>query len=87
MRALQRHLGHAARVADVPLFGRRKPTLESLVAQRRQLAEELELLDADAAWTAASDDKAELAESARIRRQADAIRRSIADVDRQIASL
>ena len=71
----------------MPLFHRRKPTLDSLVAQRRQLAEELEHLDADAAWTAASDDKSELAESAALRRQADAIRRSIADIDRQIAAL
>ncbi|HEX2289926.1 MAG TPA: hypothetical protein VHH53_06975 [Pseudonocardiaceae bacterium] len=50
------------------------------------LLAEIEAVDADAAWTSVSDDPAELAESQSLRRQADALRRALADLDRQIAS-
>ena len=73
----------------MPLFGRggrrSRKTFAELVEERAQLVAELEAIDADAAWTAASDDRVELAESSRLRRQADALRRSIADLDRRIA--
>jgi hypothetical protein len=52
--------------------------------QRAQLAAELEQLDADAAWASASDDQLELADGRDLRRQADALRRSIAEIDRRI---
>ena len=69
------------------LFGRRRrKSLTDLLDQRAQLIAELEAVDADAAWTAASDDKVELAESARLRRQADALRRSLATLDADIAA-
>jgi len=71
----------------MPLFRRRRPkNLAQLVARRDQLAAELGAIDADAAWTAASDDPMELADSASLRRQADALRRSIADLDDAIAA-
>lgn len=47
---------------------------------------ELEVVDADAAWASASDDGAELADARSLRRQTDALRRALADLDRQIAS-
>jgi hypothetical protein len=55
-----------------------------LLEQRAQLAAELEQVDADAAWASASDDQVELADAKDLRRQADALRRSIADLDRRI---
>jgi len=66
------------------LFRRRPPNLARLMERRAQLAAELEAVDADAAWTAVSDETEELAESRSLRRQADALRRALADVDRQI---
>jgi hypothetical protein len=69
----------------VPLFRRKRSTPEALHAERAQLLAELEALDADAAWNAASDDRSELAEASRLKRQADALRRSISDLDRRIA--
>ena len=65
-------------------FRRRPPNLAKLMARRAQLVAELEALDADAAWTAVSDEAEELAESRSLRRQADALRRALADLDRQI---
>ncbi len=70
----------------MPLFRRRgRKTFAELVEERAQLVAELEAVDADAAWTAASDDRMELDESSSLRRQADALRKSIAELDRQIA--
>lgn len=70
----------------MPLFrrGRRGKTFAELVEERAQLVAELEAIDADVAWTAASDDRMELAESSSLRKQADALRRSIAELDRRI---
>ena len=47
---------------------------------------ELETVDEDATWTAVSDDAEELAESRSLRRQTDALRRAVADLDGQIAA-
>jgi hypothetical protein len=66
------------------LFRRRPPNLTRLMERRAQLVAELEAVDADAAWTAVSDEAEELAESRSLRRQADALRRALADLDRQI---
>ena len=66
------------------LFRRRLPNLAMLMERRAQLMAELEAVDADAAWTAVSDEAEELAESRSLRRQADALRRALADLDRQI---
>ena len=69
----------------MPLFRREgKKTFAQLVEERAQLVAELEAIDEDVAWTAASDDRMELAESSSLRRQADALRKSIADLDRRI---
>ncbi len=38
------------------------------------------------AWTSVSDDLEELAEGRSLRRQTDALRRALADLDRQIAT-
>ena len=69
------------------LFRRRPPDLASLMERRAQLMAEIEAVDADAAWTSVSDDAAELAESRSLRRQTDALRRALADLDRQIAAV
>jgi hypothetical protein len=66
------------------LFRRRPANLATLTERRAQLVAELEAVDADAAWTAVSDEAEELAESRSLRRQADALRRALADLDRQI---
>lgn len=68
------------------LFRRRRPDLASLLERRAQLVEEIDAVDADAAWSSVSDDAAELAEGRSLRRQADALRRALADLDRQIAA-
>jgi len=68
------------------LFRRRPPNLTRLMERRAQLVAEIEAVDADAAWTSVSDDAAELAESRSLRRQTDALRRALADLDRQIAA-
>ncbi len=68
------------------LFRRRPPNLATLMERRAQLVAEIEAVDADAAWTSVSDDAAELAESRSLRRQTDALRRALADLDRQIAA-
>lgn len=68
------------------LFRRRLPDLATLMERRAQLVAEIEAVDADAAWTSVSDDAAELAESRSLRRQTDALRRALADLDRQIAA-
>ena len=68
------------------LFRRRPPDLATLMERRAQLVAEIEAVDADAAWTSVSDDAAELAESRSLRRQTDALRRALADRDRQIAA-
>ncbi len=68
------------------LFRRRRSDLASLLERRAQLAAELEVVDADAAWASVSDDAAELADGRSLRRQTDALRRALADLDRQIAS-
>jgi hypothetical protein len=73
-------------VIDVGLFRRRPPDLASLLEKRAQLAAELEAVDADAAWTSISDDPAELADSASLRRQTEALQRALADLDRRIAA-
>jgi hypothetical protein len=67
-------------------FRRRPPNLATLLERREQLLAEIEAVDADAAWTSVSDDAAELAESQSLRRQTDALRRALADLDRQIAA-
>ena len=66
-------------------FRRRPPDLTTLLERRAQLLAEIEAVDADAAWTSVSDDAFELAESQSLRRQTDALRRALADLDRQIA--
>jgi hypothetical protein len=68
----------------MPLFRRRRDDLGSLLEQRAQLAAELEQVDADAAWAAASDDRLELNDALDLRRQADALRRSLHDLDARI---
>lgn len=68
------------------LFRRRPPDLNRLLERREQLAAELEAVDADAAWTSVSDDPEELGESRSLRRQTDALRKALADLDRQIAT-
>ena len=72
----------------MPLFRRRARVddVPRLVAQRDQLAAELELVDADAAWATASDDREEVADGRHLRKQADALRRSIAELDERIAA-
>ena len=71
----------------MPWIRRRKPEdIASLREQRAQLVAELEAIDADAAWAAASDEQVELADSRQLRRQADALRRSLDDLDRRIAA-
>lgn len=69
------------------LFRRRPPDLATLMERRAQLVAEIEAVDTDAAWTSVSDDAAELAESRSLRRQTDALRRALADLDRQIAAV
>jgi len=68
------------------LFRRRPPDLNRLLERREQLVAELEAVDADAAWTSVSDDLEELADSRSLRRQTDALRQALADLDRQIAA-
>lgn len=68
------------------LLRRRPPNLATLMERRAQLVAEIEAVDADAAWTSVSDDAAELSESRSLRRQTDALRRALADLDRQIAA-
>ena len=68
------------------LFRRRRPDLASLLERRAQLVAELEVVDADAAWAGVSDDSAELADGRSLRRQAEALRRALADLDGQIAA-
>ena len=68
------------------LFRRRPADLTKLMERRAQLVAELEAVDADAAWTSVSDDPEELAEGRSLRRQTDALRRALADLDRQIAT-
>lgn len=69
----------------MPLFRRRRPEdLGRLLEQRDQVAAELEQVEADAAWAAASDDRIELSDAADLRRQAEALRRSLADLDARI---
>ena len=68
------------------LFRRRPPDLATLLERRAQLVAEIEAVDEDAAWTAVSDDVAELAESRSLRRQTEALRRALADLDRRIAA-
>jgi len=67
-------------------FRRRRPDLASLLERRAQLVEEIDAVDADAAWTSVSDDAAELAEGRSLRRQAEALRRALADLDSRIAA-
>jgi hypothetical protein len=66
------------------LFRRRPPNLATLLERRAQLVAEIEAVDEDAAWTAVSDDPSELTESQSLRRQTEALRRALADLDRQI---
>jgi hypothetical protein len=68
------------------LFRRRPPDLDRLLERREQLVAELEAVDADAAWTSVSDDPGELAESRSLRRQTDALRQALTDLDRRIAA-
>jgi NAD(P)H-dependent FMN reductase len=70
----------------VGLFRRRPPDLATLLERRAQLVAELEAVEGDAAWTAASDDAEELAESRSLSRQTEALRRALADLDGQIAT-
>jgi hypothetical protein len=73
-------------VSGVGLFRRRPPDLATLLQRRAQLMAEIEAVDEDAAWTAVSDDAGELAESQSLRRQTEALRRALADLDRRIAA-
>jgi hypothetical protein len=73
-------------VSDVGLFRRRPPDLATLLERRAQLVAEIDAVDEDAAWTGVSDDVAELAESQSLRRQTEALRRALADLDRRIAA-
>lgn len=69
----------------MPLFRKKRgEDLAMLMERRVQLAAELEQVEADAAWAAASDDRLELADAHDLRRQADALRRSLADLDARI---
>lgn len=68
------------------MFRRRRTDLGSLLERRAQLVAELEVVDADAAWASVSDDRGELADARSLRRQTDALRRALADLDRQIGS-
>ena len=68
------------------LFRRRPEDISALFAKRSQLLAEIEAIEADAAWTAASDDNFDLAESRRLKRQADALRRSLVDLDERIVA-
>lgn len=70
------------------LFGRRNrgENLATLMERRVQLAAELEQVEADAAWATASDDRLEQADGRDLRRQADALRRSLAELDGRIAA-
>jgi len=68
------------------LFRRRRPDLAALLERRAQLEAELEAVDADAAWTSVSDDPGELADARSLRRQADALRRALAELDGRIAA-
>jgi hypothetical protein len=68
------------------LFRRRRADLASLLEKRAQLVAELEAVDADAAWTSVSDDLAELADARSLRRQADALRRALVELDGRIAA-
>ena len=68
------------------LFRRRPPDLASLLERRAQLVEEMETVEADAAWAGVSDDPGELADSQSLHRQTDALRRALADLDRRIAA-
>lgn len=69
------------------IFRRRRPeNLARLLEHRAQLVAELEVVDADAAWAAASDDQADLAGSRQLRRQADALRNALAALDDRIAA-
>ena len=67
------------------LFRRRTANLATLLGKRAQLVAEIEAVESDAAWTAVSDDAEELAESRSLRRQTDALRRALVDLDGQIA--
>ena len=67
-------------------FRRRPPDLATMMERRAQLVAEIEAVDADAAWTSVSDDAAEVAESRSLRRQTEALRRALADLDRQITA-
>jgi hypothetical protein len=69
------------------LFRRRRADLASLLEKRAQLVAELEAVDADAAWTSVSDDLAELADARSLRRQADALRRALVELDGRIAAV
>ena len=68
------------------LFRRRRPDLASLLERRAQLLAEIETVDADATWASVSDDQAELADARSLRRQTDALRRALTDLDNQIAA-
>jgi hypothetical protein len=68
------------------LFRRRPPDLASLLERRVQLLAEIEAVDADATWASVSDDQAELADARSLRRQTDALRRALTDLDDQIAA-
>ena len=69
----------------MPFFRRRRPeNLAGLIEQRQQLAAELAQVDEDAAWASTSDDPLEASDGRELRRQADALRRSIADLDTRI---
>ena len=43
------------------------------------------MVDADPAWSSVSDDAGELADARSLRRQTDALRRALGDLDRRIA--
>ena len=68
-------------------FRRRPPDLATLMERRAQLVAEIEAVDADATWASVSDDQAELADARSLRRQTDALRRALADLDGQIEEL
>lgn len=69
----------------MPLFRKKRgEDLAMLMERRVQLAAELEQVEADAAWASASDDRLELADAHDLRRQADALRRSLTDLDARI---
>lgn len=68
------------------LFRRRPPNLAALLERREQLLAEIETVEADATWASVSDDAEELADGRSLRRQTDALRRALADLDQQIAA-